>query len=236
MNPPPVSPKRYKALTISLIVASIGCLLMIVLRALVTGSVRHGFLLWNLVLAWIPYGLSLVIYRISSTADLTPRIKIVGAGVGLVWLFFYPNAPYMLTDFIHIIRAPVEQQLQGFAVTANALLWYDIILSSVFAFIGHILGLISLVILNQTIRERYNKRIAWTFVIGAILLGGYGIYLGRFRGFNSWDIFSHPLAILSAAFLNLLNLKAVLFSLAFAFFIFLTYLVVWSLHESARKK
>ena len=68
----------------------------------------------------------------------------------------------------------------------------------------------------------------------ATVLGGYGIYLGRFERFNSWQVFSAPLATLRVALVNLVNLKAVLFGLAFAFFIFLTYLITWALHESAR--
>lgn len=229
-------PRPYRTLTAALFAASLGCILMLGLRALGTGSVRYGFLAWNLFLAWIPYILSLVVLRISMSGRATPRIRVTEAGIGLVWLFFYPNAPYILTDIIHVIRAPSDLSLRSQVLTANGLLWYDIILSSVFAFIGNILGLISLIILSDTIRRRFTARMAWGFVGVATLLGGYGIYLGRFRGFNSWDIFGAPLATLRAGVANLFNLKAVLFSIAFAFFIFLTYLAVWSLHEATRNK
>ena len=218
-------------LTLALLAASAGCVLMFLLRLVATGSIRHSFLLWNLFLAWDPYVLSLVIFRISQVTSHSPRQGLIEAAIGLVWLFFYPNAPYILTDIIHVIRSPAELPLHGLAITANGLFWYDIILNSVFAFLGHILGLISLITLSSLVRERYSGAAAWGFVAAATLLGGYGIYLGRFRGFNSWDVFRHPVGTIEAAVVNLFNLKAVMFSLAFAFFIFLTYLVVWSLYS-----
>ena len=117
----------------------------------------------------------------------------------------------------------------------NALLWYDIILNSAFAFVGHSIGLISLLLLHLRLRERHRERSAWGFVAVATILGGYGIYMGRFERYNSWQVFSAPLPTLRAALVNLVNPKAVLFGLAFAFFIFLTYLITWALHESARR-
>ncbi len=208
---------------------------MIVLRWLATGSIRYDVLLWNLLLAWIPYCLSLLVVRIRAMHWPLARRELAAAGTGLLWLLFYPNAPYILTDFIHVIeeavRLPADRSYP--LITENELLWYDIILNSAFAFVGHMVGLISLIILHRTIRERFGGRFAWGFVATATILGGYGIYLGRFVRFNSWDIFRNPIATLPAALLNLFDPKAVLFSFAFAFFIFLTYVIAWSLYETA---
>jgi uncharacterized membrane protein len=230
-------------LTFALGVASFGCLLMIVLRVAVTGSIRHAFLLWNLFLAWIPYGLALAVRRItagegfnSAAGSRAVAMKALAVMLALVWLFFYPNAPYILTDFIHVVRTPPLPVEPGhFLITENALLWYDIILNSTFAFIGHMIGLISLLILHRTIRRRYNPRWGWAFAVIAIGLGGYGIYLGRFERLNSWDIVREPVRTLRTALVSLFNLKAALVSLCFALFIFLTYLAVASLYEAARR-
>ncbi len=233
--------RPYRPLSLALLAASIGCLLMIALRVLVTGHIRYVFLLWNLFLAWIPYALALLLRRVaagpawpSSAAGPFARVKLLAGAIGLLWLFFYPNAPYILTDFIHVIRTPSDAAFRNPFITDTALLWYDILLNSAFAFVGHIIGLISLLVVHRTIRERAGSRPAWIFVAAATVLGGYGIYLGRFERFNSWQVFSDPPATLRVALVNLINLKAVLFSLAFAFFIFLTYLIVWSLHETGR--
>ncbi|MBN1836520.1 MAG: DUF1361 domain-containing protein [Spirochaetales bacterium] len=240
-----VSLRPWIPLTLALAVASCGCLLMIVLRVAVTGSIRYTFLLWNLFLAWIPYFLALAVRRIAVgrplaadtpvAAGIAVGIKPLAVVLALAWLFFYPNAPYILTDFIHVIRNPVEVQPPLPLITENALLWYDIILNSAFAFIGHIIGLISLLILHRTIRRRWNRRLGWGFAVVATGLGGYGIYLGRFERLNSWDIAREPVRTLGIAFANLVNLKAVAVSLAFALFIFLTYLAVYYLYETARK-
>jgi uncharacterized membrane protein len=236
-----ISLQPWISLTFALGVASAGCLLMIVLRVAVTGSIRYTFLLWNLFLAWIPYFLALTVGRIvvgrrvNADKPIATGIKPIAVFFALVWLFFYPNAPYILTDFIHVIQIPVRVEPPHPLITENALLWYDIILNSAFAFIGHIIGLISLLVLHRTIRLKYDRQRGWAFAVIATTLGGYGIYLGRFERLNSWDIVRDPVRTLQIAFTNLVNLKAVLVSLCFALFIFLTYLAVYFLYETSRK-
>ena len=230
------SVRQYLLLSIILVLVSTGCLAMVLVRVLLTGSVRYTFLLWNLFLAWIPYILAVLIYWLNSVVRDPVRVRVITVGIGLVWLFFYPNAPYILTDFIHLVQKPVTAAASHPLITENALMWYDIILNSAFSFIGHIIGLISLVILHEMIRLLYGGRLAWGVALVAIGLGGYGIYLGRFERLNSWDIFRDPLTTMKIGFLNLFNLKAVLFSLSFGFFIFLTYLVVFWFYRTAWKE
>jgi uncharacterized membrane protein len=232
----PTSLRPWVSLTFALSAASFGCLLMILLRVAATGSIRYTFLLWNLFLAWIPYVLALAVRRTAAGGRTDAGVKPLAALLALAWLFFYPNAPYILTDFIHVIRTRVRVEPPHPLITENALLWYDIILNSSFAFIGHIIGLISLLILHGTIRQRYSRRWGWAFVVIATGLGGYGIYLGRFERLNSWDIARDPARTLRIAFANLVNPKAVLVSLCFALFIFLTYIAVRALYETARKE
>jgi uncharacterized membrane protein len=218
--------KTYLPLTWALLIASTGCLLMIVVRLMLTGSLRYGFLLWNLFLAWIPYLLVLLILRITIPGTSPPKLRPGAVLLGLLWLLFYPNAPYILTDFIHVIDDTGYLTLNHPLLSGKALLWYDIILNAAFAFIGHFIGLISLAILHQTVERLYRRVLAWLVVVLACGLGGYGIYLGRFERLNSWDILFVPVATLRIGILNLFNLKALLFSICFAFYIFLTYLVV----------
>jgi uncharacterized membrane protein len=233
---PTHSIRRYLPLTLALGAASLGCLLMIALRMLFTGSVRYRFLLWNLFLAWIPYGLAMLLCWISTRGGVARRMKPLTVVLGLAWLFFYPNAPYILTDFIHVVLNPPQGDPFPPLITENALLWYDIILNSSFAFIGHMIGLISLLVLHRTIDARAGSLRGWGFAVAAIALGGYGIYIGRFERLNSWEVLSDPLDTLRVMVFNLFNLKALLFSLCFAFFIFLTYLVVHSLYQAARRE
>jgi len=213
-----VGSRTYLPLTWASVIASAGGLLMIALRLILTGVLRYGFLLWNLFLAWVPYLLALLILRITIPGTGRPRLRPIAALLGLLWLLFYPNAPYILTDFIHVI--------EDAGALTNALLWYDIILHAAFAFIGHLIGLISLVILYQIVEQLYRPWLAWLVVVLACGLGGYGIYLGRFQRLNSWDILFIPSAALRIGVLSLFNPKALLFSLCFAFYIFLSYIIL----------
>jgi uncharacterized membrane protein len=227
--------RPWVPLSLALGTASFGCLMMTALRVGVTGSIRYTYLSWNLFLAWIPYLLALGVQRVAGGNPTSP-LRPLAVLLALLWLFFYPNAPYILTDFVHVVRIPVRLREPHPLITEGALLWYDIILNSAFAFIGHIIGLISLLILHSTIRGRYGPRWGWTFAVIATAMGGYGIYLGRFERLNSWDIARDPVRTLRIAFLDLANLKAVLVSLCFALFIFLTYLAVHFLYETARQR
>jgi uncharacterized membrane protein len=214
--------------------ASVGCILMVGSRIALTGTFRYAFLVWNLFLAWIPYILSLQMRRISARGFSTRRAKIITAVIGAAWLCFYPNAPYILTDFIHVIETPPPRELFHPLITSNAILWYDIILSSAFAFTGHIIGLISLAVLHIVLNAITKPRVGWAVVACAVLMGGYGIYLGRFERLNSWDILKHPFSTVRTVSINLFNAKAVLFALCFGFLILLTYLIVYALYETPR--
>jgi uncharacterized membrane protein len=229
----PVSDKRQRQLSKALEAASVGCILMVGSRIALTGTFRYSFLVWNLFLAWIPYILSLQIRRIASRGIATRKAKFLTAVIGAAWLCFYPNAPYILTDFIHVIENPRSPELFHSLLTSNAILWYDIILSSAFAFTGHIIGLISLAVLHRLLNTILKGSVGWAAVACAVLSGGYGIYLGRFERLNSWDVLKHPISTVRIGLTNLFNVKAVLFALCFGFFIFLTYLIVYALYETS---
>lgn len=143
-------------------------------------SDTHGyvFLLWNLALAWLPYLLSLGAAGIDRYA---PRARLLLLpAVGALWLLFFPNAPYIVTDFIHLGR------FRGFAW------WYDVGLLAIFAWTGCFLGVASLDVMQGIVRRAAGRVAAWLFVLASALLGGLGVYLGRFHRWNSWDALFAP--------------------------------------------
>ncbi|TET24402.1 MAG: DUF1361 domain-containing protein [Candidatus Cloacimonadota bacterium] len=225
------SQQLLRQLSAIFMVSSIGCFFLLTLRIALTNSYRYSFLIWNLFLAWIPYIISNVMNFVYRKVHSEQRLRISMVTIGFVWLLFYPNAPYILTDFIHVIRVPPSINQNHTILTNNAILWYDIVLNSSFAFIGHLIGLISLVICHNLFRKTFKKYSGWIFVTIASLVGGYGIYLGRFVRLNSWNILTKPLQTIKTIIVDLFNTKAVLFSLCFGFFIFLTYLIVYSFHK-----
>ncbi|MFP2926841.1 DUF1361 domain-containing protein [Pyxidicoccus sp. 3LG] len=141
-----------------------------------------AFLTWNLFLASVPYALSLVA-RLLMARGLGRAWLLTPLALG--WLALFPNAPYLLTDFIHLRQRPVVP------------LWFDAALLALFAATGWLMGLLSLEVWKQWLEERWGRARAWAFVAATSVLCGYGIYLGRVERWNSWDVLAEPGQLLS---------------------------------------
>ena len=158
----------------TLAVASALCCALVVFRIERTGDSFYRFLVWNLMLAWVPFGLALAAYDRARR-----RPDAVVAVLAVLWLLFFPNAPYVLTDFIHLHESAAP-------------LWYDALMLAAFAWAGLALGFASLYVM-QTIWERATGvLVSWLGVVGALALASFGVYLGRFVRFNSWDALVRP--------------------------------------------
>lgn len=153
-------------------------------------TITYTFLLWNLFLAWIPYLSSLWADRLHEGQPRRPLRLLLP---GFLWLAFFPNAPYLLTDIWHL------QERQAIP------LWYDASLLSVFALAGLFLAIFSLRTMQRLARAYGGMLAGWLFVLLAVSLAGLGVYLGRFLRWNSWDLILHPHAIASDVVLRLTN-------------------------------
>ncbi len=142
------------------------------------------FLVWNLFLAWVPYGWSL---WAASIQRRYPRDWWRLLLPGALWLLFFPNAPYIITDFVHLYERPPVP------------LWYDIGLLAAFAWSGCFLAVVSLRTMQRLARQHCGALISWLFVGASIGLSGLGVYLGRFERWNSWDLLLSPRDVLAAA-------------------------------------
>jgi uncharacterized membrane protein len=161
---------------LGLLLASLFCVGLVGLRVIETGDSTFSGLIWNLFLAWIPFALAVVVY------DGWRRRRAAGTLVvlGALWLLFFPNAPYIVTDFVHLER------------TADAPYWYDALTLSAFAWTGVLLGFASLFLMQTVVRQWRGVVAGWIFAGVALALGSLGIYLGRFLRLNSWDALEHP--------------------------------------------
>ena len=149
---------------------------LVVFRVVYTHTLDSAGLLWNLLLAWIPLGLALLLYdRHVRRAGLATL-----AGLGLLWLLFFPNAPYILTDFKHLAGSTGEKFL------------FDAVLTATAASTGLLLGFVSLYLLHAIVRRGVGVGWGWVFVFFALGLGSFGVYLGRVLRWNSWDVFVRP--------------------------------------------
>jgi uncharacterized membrane protein len=173
------------------------------------------FLIWNLFLAWIPYLTSL---WTSSMYQRQPRRWWYLLIPSLVWLVFFPNAPYIVTDFLHLQHRPPIP------------VWYDIGLIATFAWTGLFLGVFSLRSMQVLVKTVAGSLVSWLFVFGIISLSGLGIYMGRFLGWNSWDLLLHPRAVLADMVIHLthpLEYPATFgVSFMFALFLLICYLTM----------
>ena len=74
--------------------------------------------------------------------------------------------------------------------------WCDLVMALSFGWNGMLLGLLSLYLIQRVVLERLGRWWGWATVAAALALGSFGISLGRFDRFNSWDVFSKPLDLL----------------------------------------
>ncbi len=203
---------------------------LVAVRAAATGVWLYGFLLWNLFLACVPYFVAYAQSALASRAReaSAPARWLAGlamAAATLAWLVFYPNAPYIFTDFIHVVEGGWLRRDGSRLVGPNALLWYDILMSAAFAFAGHMAGLASIRLEYKALALAWGRAAATAIVSFAVLASGFGIYLGRFARLNSWDLLTDPVGTMSAMARDFADPKAVLFALASSFFVGASYLV-----------
>jgi uncharacterized membrane protein len=200
---------------VALLAASLLSMGTLAVRIHETGSHQYRFMLWNLFLAWVP------LIAASVAFVLARRGATVLAGVfGVVWLLFFPNAPYVLTDFIH---------LSGHGASP---LWYDALMLSSFAWTALMLGFLSLYLIQAIVAPRVSVAVGWIVVVCALGLASFGVYLGRFAGFNSWDAVTRPRHVLSVIRQEtnspIHDPKMVGALLALTAFLFVGYLVVYA--------
>ena len=152
--------------------------LLIAGRVALTGRLSFLFLIWNLFLAVIPFGISTMLG--AARGPLRARVLLPA---GAAWLLFFPNAPYILTDLFHLDSRP------------GVPLWYDLALILSCAWNGLMLAYASLADMQQLVQQRLGAGIGWAFATVALLLSSFGIYLGRYLRFNSWDVLTNPLTL-----------------------------------------
>ncbi|HMX04876.1 MAG TPA: DUF1361 domain-containing protein [Chitinophagales bacterium] len=179
-------------------------MLLLLARMYHTNTLEYRFMAINLFLAWIPYGVAKLMQNIP-IGKWRPLIIVLA----FVWLIFFPNAPYMITDIFHLSEFDAMPK------------WYDLIMLLSFSWTGLLLGFFSLRKVLHRINAGNNfPQMIVSFII--FFLCGAGIYLGRYERWNSWEIITQP-RILISDFLGLLAQDAVMFQMATLSFVFATF-------------
>ncbi len=209
----------------SLLFSTAVCAASLVLRVAYSHSLIHIGLLWNLFLAWLPLLSALAAYNFYSRHSRLRWLAVTACT--FIWLIFFPNAPYITTDIIHL--QPQE----------NVPLWYDLIMIVAFAWTGLFLGLVSLYLMQSIVQTAAGTTAGWLFALGALCLSGFGVYLGRFLGWNSWDVLLSPLSLVASIWSRLrhpfANFQTYVFSALFSLFFISTYFMLTAITHFQRE-
>ena len=213
--------------TFKLIILTILCSLFLFGRIIYFSSAGYIFLIWNLFLAWLPYCLSFVY------TNHKFKRKYVQFIFGLTWFIFYPNAPYMLTDFIHLSKYNFYGDIvDGKRVFSSDFSnWYDFFLISIFVIISLALSYLSLSIMHKYIKDKYNNMYGWVFICAISIVSGFAIYLGRFTRLNSWEIVSNPIYLMNVIRSNF-TVQCLLFTILFGTLILIVYLTFFIMNKN----
>lgn len=152
----------------------------------------YFFLIWNLFLAFLPL---MVSFGLTNNINLMEKKKYFYP-ILLIWLLLLPNAPYILTDFIHLKHNSAMPT------------WFDVTMLSCFSVCGIASWLYSVKDIYNVVSMYYGNRTAWISVCTCSFLSGFGIYLGRFLRYNSWDVVQKPLLLISDIYTSLTSAPA----------------------------
>jgi uncharacterized membrane protein len=155
-------------------------LLLFGIRVFVSQNLLYFFIPWNLFLAWLP------LFFIGKLGTGGYNIRNIFWIV--LWLLFFPNAPYIITDLYHLEHRPPVP------------LYFDLVLLFTAAWNGLLMGLLSVKKLEEWLLQFHKPVKVKMIVIACFFLCGFGIYLGRYERFNSWHILTQPLDLVSDVF------------------------------------
>jgi uncharacterized membrane protein len=170
--------KQYGRFELSLLLAGMTffCFILLTFRLQVTGTKMYIFLYWNLFLAFIPWAMSSLVMM----NPILRERKFVLWGLLAVWMLFFPNSPYILTDLFHLR-------------TKSAMpVWFDLGLVLSFAWTGLVYGFVSLSDIEHLLSKKFSRAVTSSVIVVLLFISSFGIYLGRYLRWNSWDIIHKP--------------------------------------------
>lgn len=157
----------------TVLLSGFACVLL-AFRVVYTEKIGYVFLVWNAFLAIIP----LLFIELANKHNKWIFFALC--------LLFLPNAPYLITDLFHLKPHKIIP------------LWYDTLLLFAFSMAGLVAFYGGLLKMEVFLNKKVKNRIYTGFAVASIIfLCAFGVYLGRFLRFNSWDIISNPFSLLA---------------------------------------
>lgn len=193
---------------------------MYCIRVIYTNEAYYGFLLWNLFLAWLPLVFAIWAHRNYLRGGKAISIMMPA----FFWLLFFPNAPYIITDLIHMRSRPGVPS------------WYDAMMVFGFAFTGFLIGLSSLYLIHRMLQQVLTAWKSWLLILGLMVMSGYGIYIGRVLRWNSWDLFLAPAPLINDVQHTIFTPASLAMTLLFSVLMGITYPFLFYFAQSDQKK
>jgi uncharacterized membrane protein len=194
---------------------------LLLVRFVYSNTMDYRFYGWNTFLAAIPYLMSTQLLKLRKLGFTA----VVFLGT---WLLFFPNAPYMITDLFHYEERPEVPY------------WYDLMLVMSAAWNGLILGMTSLMNVEIFLARHLKKRWVIMCVFVSLLLCGYGVFIGRFFRFNSWNILTAPRDLAYSSAKHVLRWqqyqKLWAFTILFSVLLTIIYFTLKNLPHSSKQK
>jgi uncharacterized membrane protein len=162
----------------ALMLSSVFSIALAFARVAYTGQLMFISLIWNLFLAFIPYTLTRLLMQRPDWVENKWKFGLAG----FVWLLFIPNSFYIITDLFHLEERAVIP------------LWFDLALIFSFAWNGLLMGILSVRQMEKLWQLKWQQN-ELLFIYPIMLLNAFGIYIGRYLRYNSWDIVSNPFGL-----------------------------------------
>lgn len=188
-------------------------LVLNILRVFLFGNTAFLYILWNILLAFLPFFISSVLLLKTNKENIIKPFFIIGF---ILWFIFLPNAPYVITDFIHLGRIH------------SVPVMYDIFLLFTSAAVSLLMGLYSLLHMEKILLLKFSKKVTNIIILIIIFCTSFGVYLGRYFRFNSWDLFTSHRSLISTIWdifttgNNYINVYS--YTILFFFFIYISYI------------
>ena len=162
---------------------------MVLVRWGYTDRLQFRFIIWNLILAWIPLCCALLASR--------ARGRLALLALASTWLLFFPNAPYVLTDLIHL-RGDAARSASDGVLVFGVLPLYGL-----FVALGMTSYVFCMELIVREVRTTRPDTARWAVELPVHALCSLGIVLGRISRLNSWDTITHPRGTVETVFTTL---------------------------------
>ncbi|MBM7636477.1 DUF1361 domain-containing protein [Streptococcus saliviloxodontae] len=135
-------------------------------------------LVWNMILAVIALDFAVVAFY--------SRYKLTRIIFVLLWLFFYPNTFYMLTDIVHMHFVGTVLYKQ------ESMILYMLYVPSIL--FGTLCGLesVRIVVMSLSLSSVWIRLVLYTILS---FISSFAIHIGRYARLNSWDLFTRPMKV-----------------------------------------